>query len=105
MAKFYGDIGFGRPVQTKPGVYTMQTETRKYCGELLSSYRDTEQSGNLNDNVTLSNKISIVADRYAHANISSMRYIEFRGTKWTIKKVEDKYPRLILTVGGVYNGG
>lgn len=105
MAKFYGAIGFGTPAQTKPGVHTVQIEERKYCGEILSSYRNTEQSGNLNDNVTMSNQISILADRFAYDNFHSMRYVKFRDKKWKISKVDIKYPRLILTVGGIYNGG
>ena len=105
MAKFYGTIGFGTPVQSKVGIYTIRIEERKYCGEILSSYRNTEQSGNLNDNVTMSNQISILADRFAYDNFHSMRYVKFRSNKWKISKVDIKYPRLILTLGGIYNGG
>jgi hypothetical protein len=105
MAKFFGAIGFGTPVQTKPGVHTIQIDERMYCGELLSSYRNTEQSGNLNDNVTMSNQISILADRFARDNFQTMRYVKFRDAKWKITKVEVKHPRLMLTVGGLYNGG
>jgi hypothetical protein len=32
-----------------------------------------------------------------------MLYVEFMGTKWKITNVEVQYPRLILSVGGVYN--
>lgn len=105
MAKFYGDIGFGTPVETKSGVYTTQIEERKYCGEILSSYRNTESSGSLSDNITMSNQISFLADRFAYDNFHAIQYVKFRDAKWKVTKIDLKDRRLILTVGGVYNGG
>lgn len=77
---------------------------RQYSGELVKNTRRLESSGGVNDNVNISNEVSIVADPYAYENFHAMRYIKFMGAKWKISNVEVRYPRLILTIGGVYNG-
>lgn len=77
---------------------------RQYSGELIKNTRRLESSGGVNDNVNISNEVSIVADPYAYENFHAMRYIKFMGAKWKISNVEVRYPRLILTIGGVYNG-
>ena len=104
MAKFYGKIGFADTVETAPGVWTEQIVERNYFGDIIRNARRLQSSDQLNDDINISNEFSIVADPYANNNFHSMRYIEFMGAKWKITNVEDRYPRLILTVGGVYNG-
>lgn len=104
MAKFYGAIGYAEPVETSPGVWVEQITERNYDGELVRNIRRLESSENLNDNINVSNEISIVADPFAYQNFHSMRYVEFMGALWKISSVEVKYPRLILTIGGLYNG-
>lgn len=103
MAKFYGDIGFGTSIETSPGVYEDQVTTRNYYGDLIKNTRRLESSGSVNDDVNILNQISIVADPYANENFYTMRYVKFMGAKWKISDVEVQYPRLILTIGGVYN--
>ena len=105
MAKFYGTIGYGKPVETSPGVWENQITERMYSGDLIRNSRRLQSSGNVNDNINISNQISIIADPYANENFHLMKYASFMGTKWKITDVEVQYPRLILTVGGVYNGG
>lgn len=104
MAKFYGAIGYASTVETKPGVWEEQITERMYCGDLIRNTRRLESSRNLNDNINVSNEVSIVADPYANENFHSMRYVKFMGTTWKITSVEVRYPRLILSVGGEYNG-
>ena len=104
MAKFYGAIGFAITEETKPGVWKDKITERKYSGDLTRSTFSFVSSDQLNDNINVRNEISIVADKFAYQHFSSMKYVEFMGTKWKITSVEPKYPRLILTVGGVYNG-
>ena len=103
MAKFYGEIGFGTSIETSPGVYEDQVTTRNYYGDLIKNTRRLESSGSVNDDINISNQISIVADPYANENFYAMRYVNFMGAKWKISDVEVQYPRLILTIGGVYN--
>lgn len=103
MAKFYGSVGFAEQVETVPGVWEEQYTEHNYYGDVIRNTRRLESSGNVNDNINIANQISIVADLFATANIYAMRYIEFQGAKWKITNVEVQYPRLILTIGGLYN--
>lgn len=104
MAKFYGAIGYAVTKETAPGVWTEEIAEQSYYGDLTRNMRRLQDSGDLNDDINVANEISIVADPYANANFHSMRYVAFMGAKWKISKVEVQYPRLILTLGGVYNG-
>lgn len=105
MAKFYGAVGYALTVETKPGVWKEEITERMYYGELIRNTRRLEGSGGVNDNVNIANEISIVSDPFANKNFHAMRYVEFMGAKWKITSVEVQYPRLILTIGGVYNAG
>lgn len=104
MAKFYGIIGFAVLTETKPGVWKDQLVRREYFGDLTRNNRRLQEANQLNDNINISNEISIIADPFARENFHTMRYVEFMGTKWKVSNVDVQYPRLILTVGGVYNG-
>ena len=103
MAKFYGVIGYVETVETSPGIFEEQPTERNYFGDLIRHTRMLQNSGNVNDNINIGNQISIIADPFAYQNFHSMRYVEFMGAKWKITNVEVQYPRLILTIGGVYN--
>lgn len=103
MAKFYGSIGYAETIETSPGVWKEQITKREYFGELVRNTRKLQSADQVNDNININNEVSIIADPYAISNFHSMRYAEFMGTKWKISNVEVKYPRLILTLGGVYN--
>lgn len=104
MAKWYGKIGYADNVEVEPGVWEDSIIEHSYYGDLNRNTRSLQNSGGINDNINLSNEISIVADPYASENFYKMRYVEFAGTKWKITNVEVKYPRLILSIGGVWNG-
>ena len=105
MAKFYGNIGFAESVETEPGVWVQEVTSRPYYGDLVRNFRKLENSGGVNDNIYIYNEISIVSDPYANQNFHLIKYVEFMGTKWKVSNVEVQYPRLILTVGGLYNNG
>lgn len=104
MAKFYGRIGYAESKEVRPGVWKDNVVERMYSGELIRNTGNFLSSDNANDNIKVSNIISIVSDPYANMNCHAMRYVEFMGALWKIEKVEAQYPRLILTIGGVYNG-
>lgn len=104
MSKFYGQIGFAIPTETAPGVWEEQPVPREYYGDLIRNLRKLQSSGQVNDDVNIANSISIIADPFANENFHAMRYVEFMGAKWKITDVDVQYPRLILTVGGLYNG-
>lgn len=104
MAKWYGSIGYAETVETEPGLWEEQITERQYYGDLIRNIRKLQTSGGVNDDINVANEISIVADPYANQNFHAMRYVDFMGAKWKITSVEVQYPRLILTIGGVYNG-
>lgn len=104
MAKWFGVVGFAETIETAPDIWTEQITKRSYYGDLLRNNRRLQASDQLNDNITIANEISIVSDPYANQHFHAIRYVEFAGTKWKVSNVEVLYPRLKLTLGGVYNG-
>lgn len=104
MAKFFGKIGYAETVETTPGVWEEKITEREYFGDLIRNTRSLQSGEQLNDNINISNEISIVADPFAYENFHSMRYVEFMNAKWKVSSVDVQYPRLILSVGGLYNG-
>lgn len=104
MAKWFGKIGYAETVETSPGVWTETITEHKYYGEIIRNNRRLQSADQLNDNVNVGNEISILSNPFANENFHNMRYAEFMGTKWKITTVDVQYPRLILSLGGVYNG-
>lgn len=104
MAKFYGSVGYADTVETAPGVWEEGITERMYFGDLIRNTRRLQSSDTLNDDINVANEISIVADPFANQNFHKMRYVSFMGSRWKVTNVEVQYPRLILTIGGVYNG-
>ena len=103
MAKWFGKIGYAVTEETVPGVWKEQITEREYYGDLIRNNRRLQTADKVNDNIEISNEISIVSDPYANENFHSMRYVYFMGTKWKITSVDVQYPRLVLSIGGVYN--
>lgn len=104
MAKFYDEIGFAIQEETSPGVWVNTIVPRKYYGDVITNSRRLQSSNQLNDNIVISNEISIIADPYANENFHSILYVKFMGTKWKVSNATVQYPRLTLTLGEVYNG-
>lgn len=104
MAKFYGAIGYAEMVETAPGVHEEKITERRYYGDWIRNARRLQSADQLNDNINIANELSIVSDPYANGHFHAMRYVKTMGTAWKISNVEVRYPRLILTVGGEYNG-
>ena len=104
MARYCGVIGYAETVETKPGVWDEVITERMYYGELLRNNRSLQAANQANDNISISNEISILADPYAYQNFHAIRYLEFMGTKWKVSNVNVQDRRLVLTTGGIYNG-
>ena len=103
MAKFCGVIGYAITRETEPGIYVEEIVENEYYGDVIKNTRRLKEANKVNDDINVSNQFSIVADPFANNNFHAMRYIVFMGTKWKITDVEVQYPRLILSVGGLYN--
>lgn len=106
MAKFYGPIGFANQVESRPGYYRDEIEEHNYSGDIQqNTSRWTASPESTNDDLTVNMRLSIVADPFAYNHFHTMRYVRFMGANWKITNVDpSSYPRLILTIGGVYNG-
>lgn len=104
MAKFYGIIGYSMTQQTAPGVWSETFVEHTSRGDVLEDSKRWEKGENLNDDLNVSNTISIVADSFVWRNLHCIRYVEWMGALWKVTNVKVARPRLILTIGGVFNG-
>lgn len=103
MAKWYGIIGYADNVEVEPGLHEDQIVERSYFGDVTRNVRRLQGSGEINDDINISNQISIVSDPYAIDHFYQMRYATYNGIKWKVTDVEVQYPRLILSLGGAWN--
>lgn len=104
MAKYYGKVGYADTQEVKSGVWEEIITERDFCGEDTRAISRWKTSTQLNDNEDIDKQISILADPFAMNNFMNIRYITVYGHRWKVNSVEVKYPRLILSVGGLYNG-
>ena len=105
MGKWFGVVGYAETKETAPGIWRPTITERSYYGEVLHYTSGwTSSTDSANDDLTISKKISIIADPFAYQHFQYIKYVEFMGAKWKVKEAEPQYPRIILTIGGVYNG-
>ena len=104
MAKFYGPIGFAETQETAPDVWRDLIVERNYSGDVLANVGRWQAGQQLNDNLNVDNRISIVADPYAVHHFHTIKYVGWMGAKWKVSRIEVEFPRLILTIGDLYNG-
>lgn len=104
MTKYYGKILFSISDKTESGIYEETIIDRKYKGDVEKNWRRWETGERLNDNININNTISIVADSFLLNNLGMIRAVEWMGSYWKVSSIELKRPRLILEIGGVYNG-
>ena len=106
MARFFGEVGYGDTVEMPidSGVYQDVVTEFGYFGDVIRNTRKLESGEGLNDDITVGNSISIVADQYAIEHFFKIKYVRWMGTLWKVTNVEVRSPRLILSLGSVYNG-
>lgn len=102
--KFYGTIGFSYEEETNPGIWETISEEHQAYGDVLSNVRKWETDSDVNDDLNVSNQISVVASRFFFEHLGAMKYVLWNGTKWKIRSATINRPRIILTLGGVWNG-
>ena len=104
MPKFHGPVGYVETVETAPGVWQeVATESDLY-GNVERASRTLSGADKVNDDISVENVISIMADAYAQEHFSAIRYVKWAGTSWKVTSVTVERPRLLLRLGGVYNG-
>ena len=104
MAKYFGNIGYGVTEEIRPGVSLPTISEREYYGDIVRSVRRYENGGKVNDDLNINMTLSIVADPFAFQNFHQLKYAEYMGAKWKAVSVEPQFPRLVITLGGVWNG-
>lgn len=104
MARFRDVIGYGETVETAPGVWEDSITDKIYTGDVIRNTLRVQQAQEVNSDLSVSHSISIVADAYANEHIFAIRYVRWQGSLWKVENVEVQRPRLLLRLGGVYNG-
>ena len=104
MGKFYGKIGFSETRETSPGIWTELVNEKNYYGDVLKSSKYWRTGTGANDNIEITHRISVLSDPYISGNLHNIRYAEYMGCLWKVTDIETEYPRVTLTLGGVYNG-
>lgn len=104
MAKFYDAVGYAESYEVRPGVWVDQIIEIPYFGDVVRNTRRLSDGQGLNNDLSVGNTISIIADPYALEHFHAIRFVKWAGTRWTVTEVEVKRPRLLLKLGGVYNG-
>lgn len=104
MARYFGKVGFGQDVNKGGGIWDTEITEKQYSGDIVRDFRRLQDVERVNKNLTTSTTVSIVSDSYANENIRAIRYAEWKGVLWEVTNVDEEHPRLILQLGGVYNG-
>lgn len=106
MARFAGKVGYGTAEESPVGSgnYIQQITERDHFGDIIRASRQLESGDKVNNDISVGNSISIVADDFAVDNFLKIKYVIWAGVYWIVTNVEVRHPRLILTLGGVYNG-
>lgn len=102
MAKFSGNIGFAFTKETRPGIWEPTIEERHYLGDVTKDYRRITVGDSINGEFQTANQISIIADTFANENFNCIRYVTWKKINWTVRDVESRDRRMILTLGGEY---
>lgn len=103
MARYHGYVGYAIDVEAYPGVWEEQISEHEYFGDVIKNRMNIQQNSNVNAKITISNSISIIADPFAYEHVYAMRYVTYLNKKWIITNIDIQRPRLILTIGGLYN--
>ena len=104
MARYCGKIGFSISKETAPGIYEDDITERTYYGDVVRDLRKENRTDKIVRDVTISNSFSVVADPFAFENFQFIKYLKYMGIAWNVESVEVQYPRLLISVGGRWNG-
>jgi hypothetical protein len=104
MSKYSGMIGFVRNYEKEPGIWEDEVTEKKYTGDILKNNQRFSVGSTITGDVKITNVFSIMGNKYAFDHVSDIRYLEWRGNRWVVESIELNYPRLEMTIGGIYNG-
>lgn len=104
MAKFAGRVGYVSQIEEVPGVWTADITPRMMKGDLIRQQSSSQNGDKVNDDISFNHNVSLLGDAYAFGNYYNIKWIEIDGMKWRVNSVEIKRPRILLGLGGLYNG-
>lgn len=109
MSKWCGKIGLAicaeEDPENNPGVWTDIIKEVPAKGEIIkTSYRYQSNTDSTNDDISLNMSLSIISNTYLTNNFQSIKYITYKNGVWSVTGVSLENRRLILSIGGIYNG-
>lgn len=93
-------------IEISPGIWKPAgVREIKATGDFVSSRKEfSVRSDSTNDDVTMSNTISIVMSKDLFNNLSNLRYLTVNGARYKVTSFEINRPRIVITLGGLWNG-
>lgn len=104
MAKYAGKVGFATQTETSPGVWEDVTVERLMKGDVIRANTTISMDGKVNGDVTFNHRVSLVGASLPLMEYYNIKYITLDGYKWEVKSIEIQRPRIIVTLGGMWNG-
>lgn len=106
MTRFYGEVGYGVTEENPSGSgkHVPVITEQAYYGEITRITKQHEPGEKVNSDLSAGVTISILADQYATEHFLNIKYLRWEGVLWTVTNVKVQRPRLIIEIGGVYNG-
>lgn len=104
MRRFVGKVGYAANVNRGAGIYVEEFTARVYMGDVIRNEVQVSNGEKINDDISTGTSISIVADGFALNHFKTIRYAEWAGETFKVEGVTLNHPRLVLRLGGVYNG-
>jgi hypothetical protein len=102
--KFYGVVAYAITEEVNHGKHKEVIHKKKYRGDIIRVSRRLQSADKVNDDICINNEIKILADAFAYQNFQNILYVEWLGTKWKVESATIERPRIILEIGGEYNG-
>ena len=105
--RFHGYLGYEGPSVEDPpdsGIYKASVVERVHTGVIVKHRRNQDNATSINGVMSVNNDISIVGDPYALEHLHNLKYIRWNNVCWTVTSVETDTPRIIVSIGEVYNG-
>ena len=105
MAKTIVSVSYCMSIEIEPGVWDDHVKAVSYPADITRlNSRWSANTDSTNDNISLNSQISFVADAFANQHFALIKHVNAYGAEWQVTNVEVQHPRIILTLGGVYNG-
>lgn len=103
MARYSGKIGFASQKRIDDRTEEVIIEQVLY-GDILTEAVKSAIADTINPQFSIGNSISLVANPFAFENAYAIRYAVYLGKRWSVAEVKINAPRIILRLGGIYNG-